>query len=263
MLPNPRPYYYWIARGVDERPVRADRIRKSLGAENTFSADIFTFEAEKGMRVPAGDIEALVLDRLRALFSLRTDIGDALTPLDLEARAFDAALRNAFTLFKRWLPMPPVEMKSLVREIVERVAIAADRLDIWALRRWRALGCLPRPRCPAKALGRWTDHAARAIANSDIAQAVARHKGMFFSEKDAGGRPIDYGAAIAGGLRLVPEGAAHDLLADDYRRMIEDGLLLAEAESFDLLLQHCRDIEHQANVLKSGGRAVKPAEGPS
>jgi DNA polymerase IV len=35
------PYYYWIARGV----VQADRIRKSLGAENTFSADIFTFEA--------------------------------------------------------------------------------------------------------------------------------------------------------------------------------------------------------------------------
>jgi nucleotidyltransferase/DNA polymerase involved in DNA repair len=29
----------------DERPVRADRTRKSLGAENTFSADIFTFEA--------------------------------------------------------------------------------------------------------------------------------------------------------------------------------------------------------------------------
>ena len=42
---KPGPFYYWIARGVDERPVRADRIRKSLGAENTFSADIFTFEA--------------------------------------------------------------------------------------------------------------------------------------------------------------------------------------------------------------------------
>ena len=42
---KPGPYYYWIARGVDERPVRADRIHKSLGAENTFSADIFTFEA--------------------------------------------------------------------------------------------------------------------------------------------------------------------------------------------------------------------------
>jgi DNA polymerase-4 len=42
---KPGPNYFWIARGVDERPVQADRIRKSLGAENTFSADIFTFQA--------------------------------------------------------------------------------------------------------------------------------------------------------------------------------------------------------------------------
>jgi len=39
------PYYYWIARGVDERPVRADRIRKSVGAENTFSEDLTTLPA--------------------------------------------------------------------------------------------------------------------------------------------------------------------------------------------------------------------------
>jgi DNA polymerase-4 len=38
------PYYYWIARGVDERPVRADRVRKSIGAENTFAQDLHTFE---------------------------------------------------------------------------------------------------------------------------------------------------------------------------------------------------------------------------
>src|ERR1700730_5227907 len=42
---KPGPFYYLIARGIDERPVRADWIRKSLGAENTFPADIFTFEA--------------------------------------------------------------------------------------------------------------------------------------------------------------------------------------------------------------------------
>jgi DNA polymerase IV len=40
-------YYYWAARAVDERPVRADRIRKSVGAENTFPADLFTFEAAR------------------------------------------------------------------------------------------------------------------------------------------------------------------------------------------------------------------------
>jgi len=32
-------YYYGIARGIDEREVKAHRIRKSIGAENTFSRD--------------------------------------------------------------------------------------------------------------------------------------------------------------------------------------------------------------------------------
>ena len=40
-------YYYGVARGVDERPVRADRIRKSVGAENTFLADLSTYEAAR------------------------------------------------------------------------------------------------------------------------------------------------------------------------------------------------------------------------
>jgi DNA polymerase-4 len=40
-------FFYWIARGVDDRPVRVDRIRKSLGAENTFSEDLFTCEAAR------------------------------------------------------------------------------------------------------------------------------------------------------------------------------------------------------------------------
>src|ERR1700737_3308208 len=87
-------------------------------------------QAQKGMRVPAGDIEGLVLDRLKAFFSSRTDVCDALAPLDLKARALDAGLRNAFALAERWLAMPPVELRSLVREIVERVTVAADRIEI-------------------------------------------------------------------------------------------------------------------------------------
>jgi DNA polymerase IV len=38
-------HYYWISRGVDSREVRADRIRKSVGAENTFSTDLTEFDA--------------------------------------------------------------------------------------------------------------------------------------------------------------------------------------------------------------------------
>lgn len=38
-------HYYRIVRGLDKRPVKPDRQRKSVGAENTFSADLTT-EAE-------------------------------------------------------------------------------------------------------------------------------------------------------------------------------------------------------------------------
>lgn len=45
-------YYYWIARGIDERPVRADQVRKSIGAETTFPADLFTFEPAREALLP-------------------------------------------------------------------------------------------------------------------------------------------------------------------------------------------------------------------
>ena len=82
------------------------------------------------MRVPAGDVEALVLDRLRAFFSSRTDVSNALVPLDLDAHTLDVALRNACGLSERWLAAPPVEMKSLILDIVEQITVAADRIEI-------------------------------------------------------------------------------------------------------------------------------------
>jgi DNA polymerase-4 len=45
-------HYYWIARGVDERPVRADRVRKSIGAENTFFADLSDLDAARDALKP-------------------------------------------------------------------------------------------------------------------------------------------------------------------------------------------------------------------
>jgi DNA polymerase-4 len=48
-------YYYWISRGVDNREVRADRIRKSVGAENTFFNDLTEFEAMRSELQPLID----------------------------------------------------------------------------------------------------------------------------------------------------------------------------------------------------------------
>ncbi len=45
------PYFYGIARGIDERRVKPDRVRKSVGAEDTFAQDIHSYEpALEGMR---------------------------------------------------------------------------------------------------------------------------------------------------------------------------------------------------------------------
>ena len=89
---------------------------------------------------------------------------------------------------------------------------------------------------------------ASAIDRRDIADAVARHKSWFFAAKDVKKEPIDYAAAVAGQVSLVPTGDALNALRIDYEAMIADGLLAADAESFDQLMGICRQIESALNA---------------
>jgi hypothetical protein len=89
--------------------------------------------------------------------------------------------------------------------------------------------------------------AAAAFADRELAKAVARHKGMFFAEKAADQQWIDYAVAVGGALRLVPDGDALKALGDDYARMVDDGLLLDDAEPFNALMARCVDIAERAN----------------
>jgi len=88
-----------------------------------------------------------------------------------------------------------------------------------------------------------------AVADRELAKAVARHKSMFFPEKTADGSPVNYMAAVSGGLRLVPEGPALEALADDYRRMVDDGLLLDDTEPFEVLMDRCNAIAENSNAM--------------
>ena len=90
-----------------------------------------------------------------------------------------------------------------------------------------------------------------AIADSELARAVADYKSVFFAEKNLHGEVIDYHAAVAGGLQLVPDDEALDKLAADYQQMVDDGLLLDEAEAFEALLDKCRAILAKANAIRS------------
>ena len=86
-----------------------------------------------------------------------------------------------------------------------------------------------------------------AFVDRELANAVARLKTMFFVEMTADRTPIDYGAAVNGGLQLVPVDDSARALADDYARMVEDGLLFDDAEPFEVLMAHCADITARAN----------------
>ena len=89
--------------------------------------------------------------------------------------------------------------------------------------------------------------AAKALPDRDIAASVAAHKAAFFRDKDASGNWVDHSAAVAGGLRLVPDGEARLALADDYARMVQSGWLLDDAGPFDVLMDVCQAIEDRAN----------------
>jgi hypothetical protein len=92
--------------------------------------------------------------------------------------------------------------------------------------------------------------AAAAFADRNLADAVARHKTMFFAEKASDRTPIDYVAAVGGDLRLVPAGDGLKALEEDYARMVDDGLLLEDAESFDALMARCADIAERGNRVR-------------
>ena len=94
--------------------------------------------------------------------------------------------------------------------------------------------------------------ATSALADRMLALSVARHKAIFFIENDAHGERIDYEAAVSGGLQLVPSGAAHRVLADDYEKMLADGMLFDESEPFDALMECCAAIEARANTRQAG-----------
>ena len=117
------------------------------------------------MRVPAGEVEGLVLDRLRQLMASRKDIADALAPFSLKAIELDGALRRAIELSQRWLTVPPGDMRALARQVISRISLSPERIEvaIGAAQLARALG----------ATGR-TEDATEATIHLEIAAELRR-----------------------------------------------------------------------------------------
>ncbi len=94
------------------------------------------------------------------------------------------------------------------------------------------------------------------LADRSLADRVARHKNFFFREKDGDGTSVDYAAAVRGQLQLAPEGTRLAALADDYTRMLDDGLIFQTPPTFDSLLEHCTRIQQRANADPALSEAI-------
>ncbi len=90
-------------------------------------------------------------------------------------------------------------------------------------------------------------HAQAAIADRELAYAVAEHKSMFFAEKDASKNSIDYKSAVSTEIQIIPDGRALEVLEKDYAAMLEDGLLSNNQPSFSKIISTCDELEHLIN----------------
>jgi hypothetical protein len=94
--------------------------------------------------------------------------------------------------------------------------------------------------------------AERALANQVLAASVAAHKNMFFRERSAAGEVIDYRDAVGSEgrgstLQLVPVGDSLAALREDYRAMLDAGLVEGDAPSFEEVMEACGEIQVRAN----------------
>ena len=120
-----------IVDGEGQRMTPTHAVKKGRRYRYYVSTSLITgtrSDHAKGWRIPAGDIEALVLDRLRAFFASVRDVGEALSCFDLDASALRSVLSKATELAEAWTSLPSIKVRELVRSVVETVEIHDDKV---------------------------------------------------------------------------------------------------------------------------------------
>ncbi|MBG0802199.1 recombinase family protein [Methylocystis sp. H4A] len=85
-------------------------------------------DQSKGRRIPAGDIEGLVLDRLRALFASEAEITSAVAPLGLDAPTQRALLGRSKDLAERWTRLTSLQRREIVLALIPRIEVDEEQI---------------------------------------------------------------------------------------------------------------------------------------
>ena len=92
----------------------------------------------------------------------------------------------------------------------------------------------------------------RAIADRALALEVADHKNVFFREKNANGRFVDYRRAVAGHLQLVPTGRLRAAVQEDYEAMLATQMFAGTPPTFERLISDCEALQARTNAAMRG-----------
>lgn len=86
-----------------------------------------------GRRVPAGELETLVEDRLRLFFGSQSEVYGAVESEITDASACQNIVTSAATLAQRWLQLTPPEKRSVLMAFVGRITLRRETLEIEVL----------------------------------------------------------------------------------------------------------------------------------
>lgn len=82
----------------------------------------------RGRRMPAGDIEGLVVDRLRSLFANPIELSEALAPLHLDAETLSIVMARSVKYVDQWSTMSAVALRKLVHAGIEKIVVGDDEI---------------------------------------------------------------------------------------------------------------------------------------
>ena len=83
-----------------------------------------------GRRIPAGDIEQLVVDRLCTYLTNRGSVHDALDARISDAAEQEQLIERAAELGRTWRKRPVVEQRVMISLLLARIDVGAHRIDI-------------------------------------------------------------------------------------------------------------------------------------
>jgi site-specific DNA recombinase len=84
----------------------------------------------RGLRVPAGDLEAIVCERLRQFLSDEAAVHDAIETMDLRAEDRRDAVATAGRLAADWPTLAPVIRRKILMALVQRIDLRPDIVEI-------------------------------------------------------------------------------------------------------------------------------------